>query len=198
MKKIILTGGPCAGKSTVIEFVEEAFGKRVVIVPEAATVLLSGGFPVPGRDIEWSLEWQYHFQKTIVTLQRALEVTHQQIAQASGAKTLICDRGLLDGVAYTPGGVTEFCQLYEVDRQLAEDEYALVIHLESLAVNKPELYGKSGNKNRFENSKEARELDQKTKDAWCCHKNQIVLSGRKELSEIKTEVINLITREIQP
>jgi thymidylate kinase len=198
MKKIVLTGGPCAGKSTVIEFVKEVFGKRVVIVPEAATVLLSSGFPVPGRDIEWSLEWQYQFQNTIVTLQRSLEVTHRQIAQDSDARALICDRGLLDGAAYTPGGVTEFCQLYGVDRQLAEDEYDLVIHLESLAVNKPELYGKAGNENRFENAAEARELDEKTKNAWCGHRNQIVLGGRKELSDIKAEVTNLITQEIRP
>ena len=197
MKKIVLTGGPCAGKSVVLEFVKEVLGKRIIVVPEAATILLSGGFPVPGKDIEWSLEWQYHFQKTIVTLQRALEATHQQIALASNARALICDRGLLDGAAYTPGGITEFCRLYEVDRN-ATKEYALVIHLESLAINKPELYGKAGNENRFEDAEEARELDRKTKDAWHDHKNQIVLSGRRELSDIKAEVINLITREIQP
>ena len=44
--KIVITGGPCAGKSTAMSWVQNAFsqmGYRVLFVPETATELISGG-----------------------------------------------------------------------------------------------------------------------------------------------------------
>jgi nitrite reductase/ring-hydroxylating ferredoxin subunit len=45
--KIVLTGGPCGGKSTALSKVTSALtnsGVRVLTVPEAATILFSNGF----------------------------------------------------------------------------------------------------------------------------------------------------------
>ena len=44
-KKIVLTGGPCAGKTTLTQVIAKAFPKHIVIVPESASLLFSGGFP---------------------------------------------------------------------------------------------------------------------------------------------------------
>lgn len=44
--KIVLTGGPCAGKSTAMSWIQNAFterGYKVLFVPETATELISGG-----------------------------------------------------------------------------------------------------------------------------------------------------------
>ncbi len=44
--KIVITGGPCAGKTTVMSRLTEEFRERefrVLCVPEAATVLISCG-----------------------------------------------------------------------------------------------------------------------------------------------------------
>lgn len=49
---IVLTGGPCSGKTTVLRAIAEEFRGRIVLVPEVATLLLSGGFPIPGKDIK--------------------------------------------------------------------------------------------------------------------------------------------------
>jgi hypothetical protein len=38
------------------------FGADLVFVPEAATLLLAGGFPVPGMHLPWSPQWQAAFQ----------------------------------------------------------------------------------------------------------------------------------------
>jgi len=43
--RIVLTGGPGGGKTTAADLFRREIGDRVVIVPEAATLLFSGGFP---------------------------------------------------------------------------------------------------------------------------------------------------------
>ena len=44
--KIVITGGPCAGKTTAMSWIQNAFsqmGYAVLFVPETATALKSGG-----------------------------------------------------------------------------------------------------------------------------------------------------------
>ncbi len=43
--RIVLTGGPGGGKTTAADLFRREIGDRVVIVPEAATILFQGGFP---------------------------------------------------------------------------------------------------------------------------------------------------------
>ncbi|MBR3576898.1 MAG: AAA family ATPase, partial [Clostridia bacterium] len=44
--KIVITGGPCAGKTTGMGWIKKAFtamGYSVIFIPETATELISGG-----------------------------------------------------------------------------------------------------------------------------------------------------------
>ena len=44
--KIVITGGPCAGKSSAMEYLDEELsriGYKVIFVAETATELMSGG-----------------------------------------------------------------------------------------------------------------------------------------------------------
>ena len=43
--RIVLTGGPGGGKTTAADLFRREIGERVVVVPEAATLLFLGGFP---------------------------------------------------------------------------------------------------------------------------------------------------------
>ena len=43
-KFIVITGGPGAGKTAALEMVKKSFCNHVVILPEAASILFSGGF----------------------------------------------------------------------------------------------------------------------------------------------------------
>ena len=46
ISKIVITGGPCAGKSTAMSWIQNAFtqlGYTVLFVPETATELITGG-----------------------------------------------------------------------------------------------------------------------------------------------------------
>lgn len=192
MKKIVITGGPCSGKTTVIGALSEEFRSQIVLVPEVATVLLQGGFPVPGKDLPWSEEWQAAFQSAILPLQKSMEDTHVLMASGNGRRLVVCDRGILDGAAYTPGGVIEFCQRYGVDAGGAVARYEAVIHLESLATAVPEKYGKVGNESRFEPLERAQELEHATRAVWQEHPRHLVIDGRRGIEGKISEVIGIV------
>jgi predicted ATPase len=192
MKQIVITGGPCAGKTSVIKAIQARFGGSAVVVPETATLLLGGGFPAPGKDLPWSPGWQLSFQAAVVAVQMGLEQTHREIAEAKQADFIICDRGLLDGAAYTQGGLAEFCQLYGVKHRLTLRRYDAVIHLESLATAMPEKYGRGGNQHRFESLEEAQSLERRTREAWASHKRVLFIGGKRSLASQKKEVIQFL------
>ncbi len=195
IRKIALTGGPCAGKSALLEALKYEFGDDVVIVPEVATQLLEvpydeGGIGVPGRDVEWSQEWQDRFQKMIIDKQLHDETVITQTADGRERPTVVvCDRGVLDGAAYVAGGREEFLQKFNLNPQTCNDLYDEVIHLNSLATDKPDLYEqlKVTNPSRFETVERAKELDEKTFQAWEGHPNHVrVASGEGIEQKIET------------
>ena len=66
ISKIVITGGPCAGKSTAMSWVQNAFtqmGYTVLFVPETATELINGGVA------PWTCVTNTEFQKCQMKLQ---------------------------------------------------------------------------------------------------------------------------------
>lgn len=165
-KKIVLTGGPCAGKSKASEALQTMYGGRMVAVPEAATLLFEGGFPLAGRDIEYSEEWRRCAQTAIFDLQLHLETAADIRARQQGAEIVLCDRGILDAEPYLPGLIKERCAQMGMDDGSLIRGYDGVIHLDSLAVLPEADYGKHGNASRREARQEAVEKNEATKSAW--------------------------------
>ena len=97
--RVVLTGGPCGGKTTALSEIKarlEALGFLVLCIPEAATLLFSGGCPFP-----YDENSGFIFQKNLLKLQMAIEEAFSELADASGRKTMMLfDRGLMDGKAY--------------------------------------------------------------------------------------------------
>jgi tRNA uridine 5-carbamoylmethylation protein Kti12 len=92
--KIVITGGPSGGKTTLIETLKKDLGNKITVVPEAASILYRGGFPRTTSDLN-----HFHGQRAICFIQRELE----DLARAeSRAEIIICDRGSLDSIAYWP------------------------------------------------------------------------------------------------
>ncbi len=178
MRKIVLTGGPCSGKSSVQRVLRAEFGADLIVVPEAATLLLAGGFPVPGTHLPWSPQWQAAFQAAVLPLQRSLEEACTLVAQERGGQLIVCDRGVLDGAAYTPGGLEEFCRRFGLDAAEVLARYEAVVHLESLATADPRRYGPTGNASRFEPLEEAVRLEMATRAAWAAHPRRLFIDGR--------------------
>jgi predicted ATP-binding protein involved in virulence len=44
-RRVVLTGGPGAGKTAVLELIRQSFCKHVKVLQEAAGVIFGGGFP---------------------------------------------------------------------------------------------------------------------------------------------------------
>ena len=66
ISKIVITGGPCAGKTTAMSWIQNVFsqmGYTVLFVPETATELISGGVA------PWTCRTNADFQKCQFRLQ---------------------------------------------------------------------------------------------------------------------------------
>lgn len=175
MQKIVLTGGPCAGKTTILAAVADHFGNQVGFVPEVATMLLSGGWPMPGRDIEWTPEWRDAFQRAVAATQIELETAYTLHAQQHGQLILVTDRGLMDGAAYHET-TDAFLESTGLDTA-ALLRYDAVIHLESLAVAQASLYSQGNNASRFESLEAAAQLETATRRAWSGHARHLIVDG---------------------
>lgn len=178
------------------------------MVPEVATGLLSrkrrqGFFPLPGTDVPWSPEWQEIFQRAIAALQPGLEQSYELQARHLGAQILVCDRGLMDGAAYTPGGVPEFCRIHSLAAEDVYARYAVIVHLESTATGDPDHFLADvtrGNAARIEvafdevlERSQATELA--TREAWRNHPNWHFIPCTEGGIAEKVAVLKTIVRQ---
>lgn len=97
--KIVLTGGPCAGKSTAMSWIQNAFierGYKVLFVPETATELISGGVApwTCGSNLDYQFcQMRLQIEKEKVFLSAAETMSEEKIL-------IVCDRGMMDNRAY--------------------------------------------------------------------------------------------------
>lgn len=160
--RVVVTGGPGGGKTTAADLFRRELGDEVVIVPEAATLLFSGGFPRYRDD-----EAVRAAQRAIYAVQRGLEDT--QAAHYPG-RILICDRGTIDGGIYWPDSDVD-AFLREVGSTVEEEmaRYDAVIFFESAAVGGISVEGT--NPARIESAAEAVELDLRLRELWQRHRH---------------------------
>lgn len=192
--KIVLTGGPCAGKSTAMANIKRHFeeiGYKVFLVPEAATILINTGIHPANKD------FQDCIYETIMNLEN---VTERMANNIDGKKLIICDRGILDGKAYTKKEAWHtLISEQGTDEITLKNRYDSVIHL---CTAPKEFYTTENNAARSEGYEEAYTLDNKTKNAWLGAKlsvinneggfndkiNRVIGSISKTLGEPKLEI----------
>lgn len=163
--RVVLTGGPGGGKTTAADLFRREIGNRVIVVPEAATLLFSGGFPRPDRSAA-----QRSAQSAIYQVQRSLEDI--QAAQYPD-RILLCDRGTVDGGAYWPDGATNFFE--SVDSTQADElrRYDAVIFFETAALGGHGF--ESENRYRTESQQQAMDLDARLRTLWSPHPHFTVI-----------------------
>lgn len=179
--KFVITGGPCAGKTTAMErlqvFLRER-GFRVFVVPEAATMLFVNG---ASPDDLASEACQSAFQQFVINTQMQLEDSMMTYAKSVNAKAVIlCDRGIMDGSAYVSKeiwqGVLEKAKLDIVSAR--EGRYDAIFHLVTAADGAEAFYTLANNKARHESVPEAIRQDKKTQEAWQGHPHHVIIDNR--------------------
>ena len=169
--KFVLTGGPCAGKTTALSRIIEKFtdkGYLVLALPEAATLFNQAGvnFLTPDKRLFHAAE------KSLLQFQMALEDSFQKIAEASDRPVLvICDRGLMDVAAYltTEAWQALLDELGISTVQARDKRYDAVLHLTTAAKGAEQFYTTANNSSRTESMEFARILDDKLIAAWTGH-----------------------------
>ena len=167
--KIVITGGPCAGKTTAMSWIQSNFtklGYTVLFVPETATELITGGIA------PWTCGSNLEFQKCQMKLQLEKERIFQLGAATMPADKvlIVCDRGLLDNKAYM-SELDFTCVMSALDCNEVElrDKYDAVFHLVTAAKGAESFYTTANNAARTETVEQAVELDDKLIAAWTGH-----------------------------
>jgi len=157
--RVVLTGGPGGGKTTAADLFRREIGDRVVLVPEAATMLFGGGFPRLAEP-----QGVRAAQAAIFHVQRNLEEV--QAARYPG-RFLLCDRGTVDGAAYWPGAPDEFFAAMGTSLAVELARYDAVVFFESAALGGMDIL--NSNPVRIETSAQAVDLDRRLRDLWSQH-----------------------------
>lgn len=179
----VLTGGPCAGKTTVTGVISSEWPTKLIVAPEVASVLLEHLMPKPGSDFD---AWLRSLQQAIVPTQRSCEESQLRTATERGASIVICDRGILDGAAYVPGGMPRFSELCSINPEDELARYEFVIHLESVATANPLLWDelKATNPARYETLAEAIEREMALREVYKSHPKYHFVSGSEGIESV--------------
>lgn len=193
ISKIVITGGPCAGKTTAMSRIQSHFtdlGYTVLFVPETATELITGGVA------PWTCGTNLDFQKCQMTLQ----LEKERIFAWGGASMttdkllLVCDRGAMDNKVY----MTEddfACVLETVGCTAQElmNRYDAVFHLVTAAKGLSQFYTIDNNSARIETPEQAAELDDKLLAAWTGHPHLYVIDNSTDFEDKMQRLLSQIS-----
>ena len=182
-RKIVLTGGPGAGKTAVLELLRHSLCEHVMILPEAAGIVFGGGFPRYDNSGA-----RCAVQRAIYHVQRELEAA----AEADGAEIMLCDRGVVDGFAYWPGP-DDFWQSVGAVRAEALQRYDAVIHLR--VPDEQHGYGHQ-NPLRIESVVDARRIDDRILHAWDGHPRRYVVEAANNFITKAERTLEILRQEL--
>ena len=165
ISKIVITGGPCAGKTTAMSWIQSnlaRLGYRVLFVPETATELITGG----------GAPWTCVAEKSLI----------------------VCDRAALDNRAYMTDGefATVLADLGCSEVEL-RDGYDAVFHLVTAAKGAEQFYTTANNTARTETVEQAAALDDKLISAWTGHPHLRVIDNSSDFEDKLKRLIQEIT-----
>ena len=169
--KIVITGGPCAGKTTAISRIHDEFtakGYNVILVSETATDLIMGGIA------PWTVTSNNTFQRILMRLQLEKEALFASAAEKlknDGKVLIVFDRGVMDGLAYMTSREAFDAALlsHGLTEETAMARYDAIFHLVTAANGAREFYTLSNNAARTETPEEAIAIDERTVSAWSGH-----------------------------
>jgi predicted ATPase len=183
-RQVVLTGGPGAGKTALLELIRQSFCSHVKVLPEAASVVFGGGFP---REDDPAC--RRAAQRAIYYVQRELEI----VGSSHNPAIVLCDRGTVDGLAYWPGPIEEFWS--SVDTTLAAElaRYDTVIHLRTPAL---EHGYNHQNPLRTESAAAAADIDARILQAWQSHPRRFVVESFSDFLDKVARALDVLRGEM--
>lgn len=200
--RIVLTGGPCAGKTTALVKVIEHFsslGFKVFTIPEVPTMFTQAGMDY----LTTNREFFYEGEKATLEVQLALEDKFLRMAEACSQPCIIvCDRGTMDISAYMTKDMWEdITRAVGTSTAELRGRYDAVLHLVSAADGAEQFYTTSNNASRNEPADEkglqvARMLDKKVIGAWTGHSHLRVINNHDDfdakIKRVLKEISNVL------
>ncbi len=195
--RVVLTGGPCAGKTTILAQVKAHFsaqGYHVYLVPEAATAVIGAGFipaSFPGDEI-------YELQDSILEITLALYRQTERLMRklARYPALIVYDRGSLDAKAYcTPAAWERILRgRGQTEAELRDSLYHGIVHLVTAADGAHAFYSDANNPARLESIEEAKAVDLALRSAWAGHPRFHVVDNSTSFQGKTQRTIEIITQ----
>lgn len=198
IKRIVFTGGPGTGKTTVLDklkSVYEPLGYRVIVIDETATYFILKGIKPFGENALDLVD----FQELVMRLQLSKEEIFDRAAQMMGedAKVLIVyDRGAIDNCAYmSKEQFEEVMARLNYVKSFSDlmNHYDAVINL----VGRKDFYTLENNAARSEDADYALELGANTLKGWLGHSKVNIVLPKDTMDEKVNEVLNIINRVLE-
>lgn len=196
--KLVLTGGPCGGKTTgqarLCTFFEN-LGWKVFRVPETATVLLSGGI----KFSDLTTDEAYKFQENLLRTMIQIENTFFELGKSCTRNCLIiCDRGVMDASAFVSKEKWERMMKSNSWNpvELRDNRYNHIVHMVSAANGAEAFYSTEDHACRSEGVDLARELDYKSAAAWIGHPYFDVIDNSSDFESKVNRMIECVCQKL--
>jgi len=188
MKRIVITGGPCAGKTSALDVLKKHFeskNKKVAIISETASELIGEGIMPFG-------ETTVLFHSSLVTRQIAKEDKN------NNCDIMICDRGALDIKAYLTDEELSL-SLKDAGKTYDEliDRYYAVFHLVTTAIGAEKFYTLENNSARTESVSQAAETDGRSEKAWADHPRRYIIDNSTDFDGKMQRLIEKIEETLR-
>ena len=182
IRTIVITGGPCGGKTTAMSWLQNALtsaGYAVIFLTETFTELANGGIS------SYNCKDNFAFQRIQVRYQLERERLYRRAAEALSNDNVVIvhDRGSMDDKPYMTA--EEFASILEElgqDEVSFRDKYDAVFHLVTAAKGALPFYTTANNTARTETPEEAIDLDEKTLAAWAGHPHLRIIDNSTDFN----------------
>ena len=196
--EVVVTGGPCAGKTTAFAHLHQWLSERgigTVFVTEVAREVIGGAFPDIGRLAANDYERYLLVQKQMLLMQMEKVRRARELARVRPEErvAVIYDRGPMDAGAYmSPDDFRFVLEECGFSREKLLACFNGVIHLISAANGAEAFYAQDAE--RHETPEEARVLDEKTQRMWWGHPHLRVIDNSTNFESKMKRVIQALAR----
>ena len=188
LKKILITGGACAGKTTVLEIIKNYLvdnNYNVTIIEEVPTKLIT-------NDITPDKIGRMEFQELIIKTQ----IDNENNCDYDGV--VVFDGSPIDSMKFiTREKFDKFAEKYNTDFEKIINGYDGIIFLETVAKDFPELYSNENNKARLTDIDVAIIRNDKLFNIYNSSSKIYLIKPDKDIENKKKKVIEVIEKIVK-